>query len=215
MGEGGGDGDSILCKEPALGDDVPRSLPAGVGLVEMLKPPTSVEAKALVGGSSSQSAISPPEAPALFLAQPQTASQEGECRYVSFSLSGLRLAASIENVAYVGSMPALTPLPNVPTWVKGVVNLRGEILPVLSLAPFLGLEEPVNPPSGMVVVKASGGEAAAVLMADEVGKIVRTRAAFAKDTAGFICGSFIDEDGECRIVDVEKLLASPELARYG
>ncbi|MEM4408910.1 MAG: chemotaxis protein CheW [Candidatus Caldarchaeum sp.] len=204
MGERGGDG-GFTRQEGSI------SSAADSGLKEMLKPPP--ELKAIAEGSS-QNAISPPEIAQLFLSQPQPDSLKGGCQYVSFSLCGLRLAASIENVAYVGSMPPITPLPNVPKWVKGVVNLRGEILPALSLATFLGKEEPVNPPTGMLVIKASGGEAAAVLVADEVRRIVRPKATLAGNVSSFICGSFTDEEGECQIVDVEKLLASPEFARY-
>ncbi|MBM3226646.1 MAG: hypothetical protein FJZ47_23015, partial [Candidatus Tectomicrobia bacterium] len=46
-------------------------------------------------------------------------------RYLLFTLAGGRYAVSIPQVLEIGRIPSITPVPNVPVWVRGVINLRG------------------------------------------------------------------------------------------
>ena len=52
-----------------------------------------------------------------------------------------------------------TPVPNSPSWLIGLANLRGEIVPVVDSAIALG-DAPVEDPSHLVVVETSQGKAA-------------------------------------------------------
>lgn len=60
-------------------------------------------------------------------------------KYVLIGLGSLRIALPMEGLAEVGPLPAITPLPNLPGWILGIVNLRSEILSVVDLAGFLEL----------------------------------------------------------------------------
>jgi|SRR5690606_1160243 len=57
-----------------------------------------------------------------------------------FTLSGHRLAVPVQNVLKV--LPALlsTPLPGAPDTVRGLVNVRGQLLPLIDLARRFGWE---------------------------------------------------------------------------
>jgi len=68
--------------------------------------------------------------------------------YLLFGLAGAEYAVALSNVLEIRDPPAVTPLPHVPEWVRGVSNLRGDILSVVDLRAFLGLSpSDVNPPS--------------------------------------------------------------------
>ncbi|QBD82388.1 purine-binding chemotaxis protein CheW [Ktedonosporobacter rubrisoli] len=62
-------------------------------------------------------------------------------QYLVFSLAGCELAVKAEQVQAVERLVDLTPVPNVVSWVKGVINLRGSIVSVVDLRMFLDLEQ--------------------------------------------------------------------------
>lgn len=58
---------------------------------------------------------------------------------VVFMLSDLRFALSLAAVEQVVSMVEIMPLPEAPRGVRGVINLKGKIVPVFDLRQRLGL----------------------------------------------------------------------------
>ncbi len=67
-------------------------------------------------------------------------------QYLVFSLHEQEFAVKAELVQGVERPMYITPVPNVVSWVRGVVNLRGAIASVVDLRAFLGLEEvPASP----------------------------------------------------------------------
>lgn len=60
-------------------------------------------------------------------------------KFVLIGLGSLRIALPMDGLIEVGSLPVITPLPNLPSWVLGIVNVRSEILSVVDLAGFLDL----------------------------------------------------------------------------
>lgn len=58
-------------------------------------------------------------------------------RYVLANAAGCRLAIGIDSLAEVGPLPPLTGLPNLPSWIQGIVNVRGEVVSVIDLPGFL------------------------------------------------------------------------------
>ncbi|HXU44077.1 MAG TPA: chemotaxis protein CheW, partial [Thermoanaerobaculia bacterium] len=60
-------------------------------------------------------------------------------RSVVFLLGATRCAVPIDRVLEIGDVPAITPVPNVPAWVRGVANLRGDILAIVDLGAYVGL----------------------------------------------------------------------------
>lgn len=58
-------------------------------------------------------------------------------RHLSFTLAATRYAVPLANVLEIGTIPEMTPVPNLPDWVVGVTNLRGEIFSVVDIRAFL------------------------------------------------------------------------------
>jgi len=57
---------------------------------------------------------------------------------VGFTLAGQRMVAPMTEVAEIFSVPNSTRLPGVKSWVRGVANVRGRLLPLLDLEAFFG-----------------------------------------------------------------------------
>lgn len=64
-----------------------------------------------------------------------------EMQYVVFKLGKERFCVDISNVSGITEHSEITPVPNSPNYIKGVVNLRGDIIPVVNLKYRFGIEE--------------------------------------------------------------------------
>jgi len=58
--------------------------------------------------------------------------------YLIFALGQTRYGIAATAVRELFFLPDVTPLPNLPPWVMGVIDLRGDILPIVDLGLFLG-----------------------------------------------------------------------------
>lgn len=63
----------------------------------------------------------------------------GETEYLSFGLGGSEYSVEIMSVREIRGWTRTTSLPHSPAYVRGVINLRGAVLPVIDLAVRLGL----------------------------------------------------------------------------
>ena len=65
---------------------------------------------------------------------------EAPTQYLSFMLAGEEYAVDILRVQEVRGWENATPLPNAPAYIKGVINLRGVVVPIVDLRARFGLE---------------------------------------------------------------------------
>lgn len=73
------------------------------------------------------------------------------------SVAGEVLAVPIDDVHEILKVRTMTPLPRTPAFVRGVMNLRGRVVPVIDLAARFGHESAVvGPRTCIVVVEAAG-----------------------------------------------------------
>jgi purine-binding chemotaxis protein CheW len=61
--------------------------------------------------------------------------------YIAFALGRDELALPIASVREIGYLPEVTPLPNIPSWIRGIVQIRGEILSVVDCRMLFGIKE--------------------------------------------------------------------------
>jgi purine-binding chemotaxis protein CheW len=90
---------------------------------------------------------------------------------ISFRAAGQEFSIEVMSVREVRGWTPATPLPNAPSYVCGVVNLRGAVLPVVDLAARLGLA-PAEPTGRHVIIVAWIGEQLVGLLVDAVCDIV-------------------------------------------
>ena len=82
---------------------------------------------------------------------------EADEQLVIFKLANEYYGVSIEAVNTIIRLPDITAVPNAPTYVKGVINLRGLIVPVISLRSRFGLGETESTKATRVVVVENEG----------------------------------------------------------
>jgi purine-binding chemotaxis protein CheW len=144
-------------------------------------------------------------------------------QYVVFVLGGTNYAVPIGNVLEMNLVPKTTPVPNVPDWVRGVTNLRGNILPIIELRSFFGFSPLEQTGAGrMVVVRSLEDDMTTGLVVDSV----RGRRDLVSTTIGAPAAPIEDKvapfmrgvhgaDGEMLVVfDMERFLASPEVRQF-
>ncbi|MBM4351788.1 MAG: purine-binding chemotaxis protein CheW, partial [Deltaproteobacteria bacterium] len=64
-----------------------------------------------------------------------------EGKYLTFSLAGEEYGVGILKVKEIIGMMPITTVPRTPAFVKGVINLRGKVIPVVDLRLKFGMEE--------------------------------------------------------------------------
>ncbi len=65
---------------------------------------------------------------------------ESSEQYLTFMLAGEEYGVDILRVQEIKGYSAITPIPNTPPHVKGVMNLRGTVVPVVDLRVKFGME---------------------------------------------------------------------------
>jgi purine-binding chemotaxis protein CheW len=71
----------------------------------------------------------------------QAVEQGQGAQYLSFELAGVEYGIGILGVKEILQYEVITPVPSVPRSVRGVINLRGSVVPVIDLAAKFGLAE--------------------------------------------------------------------------
>ncbi len=78
---------------------------------------------------------------------------------------------NVFKVREVGRTPHITKTPNMPRGVEGLISLRGNVIPVLSLAPFMHLD--AQPGLGKTMMVAEYSKRTLGFLVDEVDRIIR------------------------------------------
>jgi purine-binding chemotaxis protein CheW len=157
--------------------------------------------------------------------------------YIRFTLGALILAVPMAASLEIGRFQGATPLPNLPPWVLGVANIRGEIVSVVDLKAFLGLSpvpaDPAGPGGGRMLILVRNQEMTAGLTVDRVAGMFHLDRRVPirpgpyregdpeENLAACLEGVLPPETaglaGETRLVhllDVSRLLASPRMTRF-
>ncbi|MDH5752346.1 MAG: chemotaxis protein CheW [Deltaproteobacteria bacterium] len=95
-------------------------------------------------------------------------------KYLTFRLGGDVFGVDIEETLEILEAAAFIPIPNAPSYIKGVFNIRGRIMPAVDLAVLLGISAEQTSNQGVIVVEAQLGERRRQLgiVVDEVTDIV-------------------------------------------
>jgi purine-binding chemotaxis protein CheW len=92
-------------------------------------------------------------------------------QYLVFSLLECEIAIKAEHIDGVERLADVTPVPNVASWISGVINLRGSIASVVDLRAFLGMERlPFNPRTRLLSVR--NNEMVICLVVDSVSEMI-------------------------------------------
>ncbi len=144
-------------------------------------------------------------------------------RYLVFSIGVTEYAVPILNVSEVVRPLNVTPVPNLPDWVSGVSNLRGDIMSVVDLRAFLGQEySEAEATNRMLVVHAQNEDITMGLIVDRVGGIfdlpeeqIRSPSAPIEDKiSAYMRGVSDYREHLFVVIDLNRLLLSPEVQQF-
>ena len=143
-------------------------------------------------------------------------------QYLTFVVAGEEYAIGILQVKEILEYDVVTPVPQTPEFIRGVINLRGLVVPVVDLAVKFGL--PASTPTRLscnviVEVDLEGQRTTVGLMADTVSQVVDLHARDIEPPPTFGTAVHLDylrglgKAGKkfVLILDIEKLLASVEV----
>lgn len=101
--------------------------------------------------------------------------EEPTREYLSFRLADESYALELARVREIAKILPITEVPRAPAHVLGVMNLRGEVMPVFDLHQRLGLSR--QGPSGRAarVVVVETGQGPAALLVDAVDQVIHLR----------------------------------------
>ncbi|MCK9362022.1 MAG: chemotaxis protein CheW [Syntrophales bacterium] len=145
-----------------------------------------------------------------------------EGKYLTFSLAGEEYGIGILKVKEIIGLMAITTIPRMPNYVKGVINLRGKVSPVIDLRlKFAMAEAEYTERTCIIVVEVSGaaGRLLVGIIVDSVSEVLNVKGADIEDTPSF--GAKLDTEyilgmakigGRVKILlDIDRVLSSEEL----
>ena len=139
-------------------------------------------------------------------------------KYLFFSLGDELYGINIMNITEIIEMERITEVPDMPDYVKGVINLRGKVIPVMDLRLRFGMPEREYDDRTCIVV-TSVDAASLGLIVDTVAEVHALAAKDIEETPSF-SGSVKDhyvegigkvEDRVTVLIDARKVLQGEEL----
>lgn len=154
----------------------------------------------------------------------QTAHDKRDGKYLTFDLGEEEYGIPIIKVKEINGMMAITKVPQTDEFIKGVINLRGKVIPVIDLRLKFGMEAVEYTERSCIIVVEVLGEKGTVsvgLIVDGVSEVNNIRAEEIEDSPTFgtsfsteyILGMAKKEDGVKILLDINKVLAAQELLR--
>jgi purine-binding chemotaxis protein CheW len=147
-------------------------------------------------------------------------------QYLTFMIGGEEYAISLLKVKEIIEYDTVTQVPKTPEWIRGVINLRGSVVPVIDLAVKFRQAPGVPGKLTCIVItelqsEAQSGDEAAVMgiMADSVRQVIDLRPQDIEEPPTFGTRIKVDyllgmaRSGKkfCLLLDTEKVLSTDEL----
>jgi len=150
----------------------------------------------------------------------QKASESSQIlQLVTFTLGGEEYAVDILKVQEINRMKEITRVPNAPYYVEGVINLRGKVIPVVSLRKFFGLPEEEDRSRQKIMIMDIQGTTIGLIV-DAVSEVLRISTNIVEPppsmtysvSSEFISGIAKLEDRLIILLDMDRLIGKEESA---
>jgi len=113
---------------------------------------------------------------------------EDHLQLVGFKLGDEDFGVDILSVQEINRVTEITQIPSTPDFVKGVINLRGNVIPVIDLRSRLGMPEKEHNKQTRIIV-ADVGERTIGLIVDAVSEVIRMDSNLVEPPPELIVGS--------------------------
>ena len=146
-----------------------------------------------------------------------------EGKYLTFTLGNEGYGISILQIKEIIGMMSITPVPQTPDFVKGVINLRGKVIPVVDLRLRFGMGAMDYTERTCIIVVEIEGDSGTVMMGivvDSVSEVLNIKSEDIEDTPTFgtkldteyILGMAKMEGGIKILLDIDRVLSANEVA---
>ncbi|MBW2616531.1 MAG: purine-binding chemotaxis protein CheW [Deltaproteobacteria bacterium] len=146
-----------------------------------------------------------------------------EGKYLTFSMANEEYGIGILEIKEIIGMMPITPVPQTPEFVKGVVNLRGKVIPVIDLRLRFGMPSIDYTERTCIIVVEMEEQGITVLIGivvDAVSEVLNIKAGDIEQTPTFgtklnidyILGMAKMEGGVKILLDISRVLTQDELA---
>lgn len=149
----------------------------------------------------------------------QTGPRTQQQRFLTFRLEQQVYALPAESVSEVIHVPAVARVPQAPPGLLGIANLRGAILPLVSLRGLLGGVDAVSCSTSRAIVLAGNPPAAVAvdavhaLISIEVDRIEAHRVQLGASAHERLTGAFQTASGTVKVLDIQVMLDTAFAAR--
>ena len=153
--------------------------------------------------------------------RPTAASDERAGKYLMFHLDREEFGIRVVKVREITGMQEVTALPQTPDCVRGVINLRGKVIPVVDLRLKFGLsEKEYTQRTGIIVVQVVSGEVSTLIgvVVDGVSEVLNLAASEIEDTPDFggvatpyLLGMAKVKDKVKILLDIDQVLSSQDV----
>jgi purine-binding chemotaxis protein CheW len=146
-----------------------------------------------------------------------------EGKYLTFVLAGEEYGIGILKVKEIIGIMQITTVPQTPAYMKGVINLRGKVIPIVDLRVKFGIEamEYTEKTCIIVVEVASNNQKVMIgILVDSVSEVLNIKGADIEDAPNF--GSSLNTDyilgmaktdGKVKILlEIDQVLSSEEIS---
>ncbi|MBW1784475.1 MAG: purine-binding chemotaxis protein CheW [Deltaproteobacteria bacterium] len=149
-----------------------------------------------------------------------------EGKYLTFTLAKEAYGIGILKIKEIIGMMPVTSVPQTPDFVKGVINLRGKVIPVMDLRLRFGMEESDWTQRTCIIVVEIQGQTGMVMMGivvDSVSEVLNikgeeieaTPTFGAKLDTDYILGMAKMEGGVKILLDIDQVLSNEEAGMLG
>ncbi len=146
-----------------------------------------------------------------------------EGKYLTLTLDNEEYGIGILKIKEIIGMMAITTVPQTPEFVKGVINLRGKVIPVVDLRLRFGMKTIDYTERTCIIVVEIEGQSGTVMIGivvDAVSEVLSIKAEEIEDTPTFgtklnteyILGMAKSEGGVKILLDIDKVLSAEEVA---
>ena len=157
------------------------------------------------------------------IGQAVKAISDKEGKYLTFTLAEEEYGIGILKIKEIIGMLPITSVPQTPEFVKGVINLRGKVIPVMDLRLRFGMPSIDYSDRTCIIVVEIGGQAGTILVGivvDAVSEVLNIKGDDIEKTPTFgtelntdyILGMAKMEGGVKILLDIDQVLSSDELS---
>jgi purine-binding chemotaxis protein CheW len=139
-------------------------------------------------------------------------------QYIVVKIGNEQYGINIKYVDNIVRMQRITRVPKAQSYFKGVINLRGEIIPVMSIRLKFGLEEDAITNATRIIIVKLEPQSAVGLIVDEVKEVVslddsvieKVTNSAVEDKNGYLSGIGKQKDGLVSLLNINAVIIDKE-----